>query len=89
MTLNHIDKDRLKHFLDDIKAKTQNFLGYPVSKDFDYFDLFEFLKYPLNNLGDPFTPSTWKVDIREFEREVIEFMATLFRAKKGDFWGYV
>lgn len=74
------DRDRLSRFLDRIKTETQNFLGYPVSKDFDYKPLFEFLKYPLNNLGDPFTPSTWKVDSREFEREVIEFAATLFRA---------
>jgi histidine decarboxylase len=89
MGLKPTDEDRLKTFLDGIKAKTENFLGYPVSKDFDYKDLYEFLKYPLNNLGDPFTPSTWKVDTREFEREVIEFMAELFRADKDDFWGYV
>jgi histidine decarboxylase len=89
MGLKQADHDRLKGFLDGIKAKTDNFLGYPVSKDFDYKDLFEFLKYPLNNLGDPFTPSTWKVDTREFEREVITFMAQLFRAKEDDYWGYV
>jgi histidine decarboxylase len=89
MGLKPIDEDRLKTFLEGIKAKTENFLGYPVSKDFDYNALYEFLKYPLNNLGDPFTPSTWKVDTREFEREVIQFMATLFRADGDDFWGYV
>jgi histidine decarboxylase len=89
MDLKQADYDRLKQFLSGIKAKTENFLGYPVSKDFDYTDLYEFLKYPLNNLGDPFTPSTWKVDTREFEREVIQFMATLFRADGDDFWGYV
>lgn len=89
MGLKPADEDRLRDFLDGIKARTENFLGYPVSKDFDYKDLYEFLKYPLNNLGDPFTPSTWKVDTREFEREVIEFMAQLFRADKNDFWGYV
>ena len=89
MELKQADRDRLKHFLDGIKTKTENFLGYPVSKDFDYKELFEFLKYPLNNLGDPFTPSTWKVDSREFEREVIDFMASLFRARDDDYWGYV
>ena len=89
MGLKQADSDRLKHFLDGIKTRTENFLGYPVSKDFDFKELFEFLKYPLNNLGDPFTPSTWKVDSREFEREVIDFMATLFRAGDDDYWGYV
>jgi histidine decarboxylase len=89
MELKQADHERLEYFFDKIKAKTDTFLGYPVSKDFDYTDLFKFLKYPLNNVGDPFTPSTWKVDTREFEREVIEFMAALFRAKEEDYWGYV
>jgi histidine decarboxylase len=89
MGLKQADHDRLSGFLEGIKAKTDTFLGYPVSKDFDYKELFEFLKYPLNNLGDPFTPSTWKVDTREFEREVITFMARLFRAGEEDYWGYV
>jgi len=89
MGLQKKDADRLNYFLEVIKANTKNFLGYPVSKDFDYKGLIEFLKYPLNNLGDPFTPSTWKVDSREFECEVIDFMAALFRAEKDDYWGYV
>ena len=89
MDLEQADRDRLNRFLDTIRDRTGSFLGYPVSKDFDYKDLFEFFKYPLNNLGDPFTPSTWKVDTREFEREVISFMAGLFRAEDDNFWGYV
>jgi histidine decarboxylase len=89
MELKQADYDRLNRFLDTIKERTEFFLGYPVSKDFDFKDLFEFFKYPLNNLGDPFTPSTWKVDTREFEREVISFMAELFRAEDENFWGYV
>jgi len=89
MDLKQKDQDRLSCFLDRIKTETENFLGYPVSKDFNYKTLFEFLKYPLNNLGDPFTPSTWKVDSREFEREVIAFAADLFRADDDDYWGYV
>ncbi|HCY88478.1 MAG TPA: histidine decarboxylase [Desulfobacteraceae bacterium] len=89
MRLNLSDHQRLMDFLGRIENRTERFLGYPVSKDFDYRELFEFLKYPLNNLGDPFTPSTWKVDTREFEREVIEFMAALFRAEPDNYWGYV
>lgn len=89
MTLNTVDNERLLEFFNSIKEKTDYFIGYPVSKDFDYRELFEFLKYPLNNLGDPFTDSTWKVDSRTFEREVIEFAAELFRAEKNHFWGYV
>ncbi|CAM1335114.1 histidine decarboxylase [Tenacibaculum aestuariivivum] len=65
------------------------FLGYPVSKDFDYSNLNEFLQFPINNLGDPFEQGTYQVQTHEMEREVIAFFAKLFRANPKDFWGYV
>ena len=89
MTMKQEDKDRLENLLKDIEGKTERILGYPVSTDFNFDKLNEFLKYPLNNLGDPYTKSTWKVDSREFECEVIDFMAKLFRAPKDDYWGYI
>lgn len=89
MKLKQSDHKRLIDLLTRIENNTERFLGYPVSKDFNYKDLIEFLKYPLNNLGDPFTASTWKVDTREFECEVIDFMASLFRAEADNYWGYV
>ncbi|MBL7472248.1 histidine decarboxylase [Robertkochia sediminum] len=79
--------------LDALKAKIREasalFLGYPVSKDFDYTPLYDFLKYPINNLGDPFEDSTYKVQTHELEREVVSFFAKLFRANPKDHWGYV
>jgi len=80
---------RVEEFTRRIQKKTETYMGYPVSKDFDYQDLQELLQYPLNNLGDPFVDSTWKVDSREFEREVIEFFAELLRAPEDNWWGYV
>ncbi|WP_196140198.1 histidine decarboxylase [Aliikangiella sp. G2MR2-5] len=80
---------RLKKFTQEIRQKTESYMGYPVSKDFEYEALLPLLQYPLNNLGDPFIDSTWKVDSREFEREVIEFFAELLRAPKNNWWGYV
>jgi len=82
-------RDVLQNRLMDIQEKTQHFLGYPVSKDFDYSELFPFLQYPLNNLGDPFVDSTYAVDSREMEKEVVTFFAEMFRAPKNDHWGYV
>ncbi len=87
--LNDSDKQRLQDLLQKVAADTGNFLGYPVSKDFDYTALAPFLKYPLNNLGDPFVDSTYAVGTRELEREVIEYFADLFRAEKDNWWGYV
>ncbi|SMO52941.1 histidine decarboxylase [Solitalea koreensis] len=83
------DQSKLNALIEKIKRNTQNFLGYPVSKDFDYTELQELLKYPVNNLGDPFAECTYAVDSREMEREVIEFFAELFRAPVNNWWGYV
>ena len=41
----------LQELLADVKKHADLFLGYPVSKDFDYQELLEFLKFPMNNLG--------------------------------------
>ena len=72
-----------------IREASDLFLGYPVSKDFDYTPLYDFLKYPINNLGDPFEDSTYQVQTHELEKEVIRFFARLFRANPKDYWGYV
>ncbi len=64
-------------------------MGYPARKDIDYSELWPFLKYPLNNVGDPFIPSTYAVGTRELEKEVIAFFAGLFRAEPDNWWGYV
>ncbi|MBV8251068.1 MAG: histidine decarboxylase [Chitinophaga sp.] len=83
------DTSKLEALLASVGAGTANFLGYPVSKEFDYSPLMPFLQYPLNNLGDPFIPSTYSVGTRELEKEVVEFFARLFRAPANDWWGYV
>ena len=84
-----LDKARLQRMIGRMRDNTKNFLGYPVSKDFDYSELSELFKYPLNNLGDPFVDSTYGVHSNEMERDVVTFFADLFRAKKDDWWGYV
>ena len=82
-------KLRLEELMAELTAARDNFLGYPVSKDFDYAELNQFFKYPINNLGDPYEASTYRVQTHEMEREVIDFFAELFRANPKDYWGYV
>jgi histidine decarboxylase len=79
----------LEQLLETIRTNTTHFLGYPVSKDFDYSDLAPFLQYPLNNLGDPYVDSTYAVGTRDLEKEVVHFFAEMFRAPADDYWGYV
>jgi histidine decarboxylase len=87
--LQATDQQVLNDLLAKVKEQTDLFLGYPVSKDFDYQALSDFLKYPMNNLGDPFVASTYGVGSRELEKEVVQFFAELFRAPADNWWGYV
>ncbi|MBC8324500.1 MAG: histidine decarboxylase [Verrucomicrobia subdivision 3 bacterium] len=88
-TLSPEDVARLDAFHAMIHEQTQVFAGYPVTANFNYHDLFRFLDYPLNNIGDPFDPCTYHLHSREFEREVLDWFAELQAAPKGDWWGYV
>lgn len=83
------DQQTLDNLYLYLEERTQNFLGYPVSKDFDFSELSRFLAFPINNLGDPFVDSTYAVDTREMEKEVIHFLGDLFRADPNNIWGYV
>ena len=83
------DTERLYKLKETIEQARDSFLGYPVSKDFDYSELSSFLQYPINNLGDPFEDGTYKVQTHEMEREVVSFFAKLFRAQPTDYWGYI
>lgn len=83
------DAAALNELLTQVQTQTRDFLGYPVSKDFDYSPLLPFLQYPLNNLGDPFVPATYAVGSREMEKQVVSFFADLLRAPENNWWGYV
>ncbi len=87
--LNPSDRARLERFLADARVKAASYLGYPASRDLDGSLLSDCLDLPLNNIGDPFVGGTWKVDSREFEREVLLFFADLLRAPENNWWGYV
>jgi len=89
MDLSKEDQQRLQCFLENIEEYNKACLGYPSAKDFDFSSLKDFLHYPLNNIGDPFTQGTYKIGSREFEKEVLQFMAALLRAPEGNWWGYI
>lgn len=78
----------LDAFLQKIKERAKNYIGYPVATDYDYKDLYEFLDYSLNNVGDPYVQSN-DMHSKEFEREVISFFAEYFNAPAHNYWGYV
>lgn len=79
--------EQYKHKIADLR---ENFLGYPENQDLHYSEVlshFGLFESCIDNVGDPFVESTYKIDSREFETEVIAFFADLYRLK--EYWGYV
>ena len=79
----------LLDLLKRLNSANRNYLGYPLSKDFDYSDLAPFLNLQLNNVGDPFSESTLTIDTKHQEREVVRFFAELLNTNLTETWGYV
>ncbi|MFH1874799.1 MAG: histidine decarboxylase [Pseudomonadota bacterium] len=86
--LNSKVKAQLDKWFAKVEEKAGTFIGYPCNLDFDYSELFRFLKYPINNVGDPYISSNYQVNTHEVEREVLKFFAKILHAGK-DYWGYV
>jgi len=72
-----------------LQGKSSVHFGYPYNLMFDYTELTPFLKYSINNLGDPFVPSNYGVHSRQFEVAVIDFFAKLWKMEPDSYWGYV
>jgi len=87
--LSSEDRSRLSTLLVTIQKKVDEFLGYPCTARFDYSALFPFLSYPMNNVGDPFIPTLFKLNTHDFEVEVLDIFREWVHAPKDGFWGYV
>lgn len=76
--------------LQSFEEKSQHSIGYPTNHNFNYKELYPFMDYMLNNVGDPFLGgSLYSLNTHNIEREVIEWFADLYNAPKDNFWGYV
>ena len=78
--------DEMVRSLADLSAAQ---IGYPVNQNFDYSALFPFFRFSVNNVGDPFHDSNFRVNTHEIEREVITTFANLMRISPDETWGYV
>jgi histidine decarboxylase len=86
-TRSTVDVETLRRRWED--ARWFN-IGFPGATDFDYADLAWILGGQLlNNVGDPFVDGTAINQTKWAERQVIGFLAELFRAARRDIWGYV
>jgi histidine decarboxylase len=80
---------RLDEFLAEVERLSATFVGYPCSQDYDYPELAPFLRFALNNVGDPFGESIYRENTFAFEREVIAFFQKHLRAGDSETWGYM
>jgi histidine decarboxylase len=90
--INHLmppDAERLNNYIESMQRRAASSIGYPGSTDYDYSALFPLLGINLNNIGDPLIESTYELNSRSFELEVVEFFAELFQAPANNWWGYV
>jgi histidine decarboxylase len=87
--LSAVDRCRLDELDARLTDLSETFIGYPCSGVFDYSPLFRFLRYPFNNVGDPFVTSNYQLNTHDFEREVVETFARLTHAPADASWGYV
>ncbi len=80
---------RLDQLYAEVQREARTFVGYPCTGHIDYSELFRFLKFPINNVGDPYAPSTYRVNTKDIECEVLSWFADLTHADRGSFWGYI
>ena len=82
-------KERLDSLLREIDALCRHSVGYPSNQNFDYTALLPFMRYVINNVGDPFHDSNFQSNTHPIECEVINIFADLMHISRDDVWGYV
>lgn len=87
--LSGSDHARLDALYGKFAAMAPHNVGYPCNQVFDYSELFRFLEFSANNVGDPFSGSNYRLNTHDFEREVLADFARFTQAPDGDWWGYV
>ncbi|MGK0190708.1 MAG: histidine decarboxylase [Verrucomicrobiales bacterium] len=87
--LSVADRDRLDVLFEQFSELSPRSVGYPCNQAWDYSELFRFLQFAANNVGDPFEGSNYSINSHEIEREVVEDFGRFTEANPEDFWGYV
>lgn len=82
-------KKRLSDTLLRFQNDSRNMIGYPGTHLVDFSPLVPFLDLFLNNIGDPYSSGSFRVNTHEFEREVIAWFKQILRAENTEIWGYV
>ena len=68
--LSPADQQRLDALYERLRALSPRNVGFPCNQAFDYSELFRFLEFSANNVGDPFHSTNYRLNTMEFEREM-------------------
>lgn len=79
--------------MDDLKDRLQSnlktFIGYPCNTSYDYSEITPYFNIHINNVGCPFSSSTYKANTKELEQKVLEWFANLWGIDKQKMWGVI
>ncbi len=64
-------------------------IGYPGTHIADFSALYPFMDFFINNIGDPYIESTYRINTHEIERSVIDWFRKILHGDAMDIWGYV
>ena len=86
---NDFVSKRLAQLRARMASEIGTFVAYPINAAFDYSELFQFLSFPINNLGDPFAVSNLRLNTHDIERDVVTWFCEIFGIDWSSSWGYV
>lgn len=70
------------------EERSGHYIGFPNSRLLTFSELADFLKFNINNIGDPYHPNSG-INTCDFEQEVIAFWATALHLDPATSWGYL
>lgn len=79
---------RLNSLSNGILNSSAHYIGFPNSRILSNLPLADFLKYNINNIGDPFYPNSG-INTCDFEQEVISFWSSALHLDPANAWGYI
>lgn len=95
VSADEVPMDRLDNFAKQMLEKRAISVGYPCNQNTDLREFYQWYlgshlyEAAMNNVGDPEKPSSYPLNTREFENEVVDFFAPLYGFSQDEAWGFV
>ena len=77
-------RDELFTHLTHLTAASGTNIGFPAATDIDVVALYPFLRYMLNNLGDPDHDGQYPLHTKGYEIDVVDIVADLLGLPDAD-----